>query len=295
MATRLSLRGALLAALLALAWSAVPALAQKSRAQESRVQASLAPLPIPFATTLGGDRVAEPVETAGAGEVKALLIGNELMVTGTYENLSSPLARSGAITGANIRRAPPGEEGLVNRLSAEQATLGNNGRSMTLTTDGGTAGGFHGVFTLTDEQVEELERGLFYVQLYTEAHPTGELRGQLHTDMVLDPTEDDFIGIWQTHDGRDTWQVYGDGIWTFLATLAEAGEASTSTWRLDGNIATWDRRGGICEGRYVHREVLYRDGRRRSLILEAGPCVDAGTWRDLYKIDAEGNRVPLRD
>lgn len=166
---------------------------------------------------------------------------------------------------------------------------------MSLLADGGTSGRLSGVFTLTDEQVGELARGLYYVQLYTEANPAGELRGQLGTDVVLDVTAEDFVGIWRDVDNGEIWQIFEDGTWTAHTTLAEVGEASTWEWRWEGDIVTFDLYGGRCDGRYLHREVLYQDGRRRWFVLEDAPCADAGLWRNLVKIDEEGNRVPLRE
>lgn len=283
MAVHPPIRAGLLFVILVVVWSLSVTFAQED----------LRPLPIPFTATLDSDGLASPVVSGGSGEVRALLIGNELMVAGTYRDLSSPLNASRFATGANIRRVAADEDGGVVRRIAEQATL-ETSRNMTLDTDGGTSGWFTGVFTLTDEQVEELKRGLYYVQLYTQQNRTGELRGRLGTDVVLDVTVEDLAGVWRTVDGDDMWQGTEDGTWSYLNSLAEVGEASTWRWWLEGDIATWDIPDGECRGRYVHREVLYRDGRRRALTLEAGPCSSVGSWLDMVKIDTEGNRVDLR-
>ncbi len=140
------------------------------------------PVPFTFIATLTGDNVASPVETTGSGTVIAVLVGNDLTVTGVYRDLQSPLRRPGVFSGVNISVAPPGKEAqLLEMLTAEQSVRGNP-LAMWFSTTGGTSGTFSGVFTLSDEQVQALWYGLFYVQLYTVRNRDGELRGQLTSD-----------------------------------------------------------------------------------------------------------------
>jgi hypothetical protein len=40
-----------------------------------------------------------------------------------------------------------------------------------------------GSATLTDEQVAELEGGMWYINIHTDAHPDGEIRGQVAAEM----------------------------------------------------------------------------------------------------------------
>ncbi len=49
------------------------------------------PVPLTFTTTLTGANVVPPVETTGSGTVVAVLVGNELIVTGVYQDLGSPV------------------------------------------------------------------------------------------------------------------------------------------------------------------------------------------------------------
>ncbi len=142
------------------------------------------PIPITITTTLTGANVAPPVKTTGSGTVIAVLVGNELTVTGVYQHLGSLLRGGGVFGGASISVAPIGEGALVEAVTAEQSVRGNP-PVMRLTTTRGTSGTFSGVFTLSDEQMQVLEDDLFYVQLYTLRKPDGELRGQLIIDVIL--------------------------------------------------------------------------------------------------------------
>lgn len=287
MAALFPTRLGVLFATLVFAWSFSIASAQESLAL---------PLPITFTASLSSDQLVTRVDSGGRGEVRALLTGKQLVVTGTYQDLSSPLnVATGFAPVAYIRKAAPGEDGPVVRLGAEQAqaTLGGV-RTMTLTTDGGTSGWFTGVFTLTDEQVEELKQGLYYVQLYTEENAAGELRGQLDTGLVLDASAEDMVGIWRDSIDGDTFQMYADGTWNYMETLAEVGEAGGpgNRWEFEDDLftITWGA------GSQVEYTELYRDGRRLFLVLEAsGSGSDVvGTWYESVLIDDEGNRVNLR-
>lgn len=276
------------------------------------------PLAFTFTATLSGENVLRPVETTGSGTVIAVLVGNELTVTGVFQDLGSNLLNIEGFPGARIGVAPAGEEAPeTEKLTAEQSVFGNP-EAMTLTAFTKTtrrAGTFSGVFTLTDGQIQALWEGLFYVQLYTGLNAGGELRGQLGSDdpifriyraylsalgdpdVVQDITAEDLVGIWKQREGaEDAFQLYGDGSWTYLETLAEAGEPAdpSRTWVLEDNVHT-STTGGQCSGRYSWYEVLYEDGRRSSFAIEAGPCNPVGIRMEWVKVDAEGNRVPLRE
>ncbi len=99
------------------------------------------------------------------------------MVVGNYQDLSSPIDRLVA-GGAHIHTGAKGE---------------NGGIAFSLNIDGGTEGGFTGIFTLTDEEIETLKSGQYYVQLHTETNQPGELRGQLAANAAVA----DLVGIWE--------------------------------------------------------------------------------------------------
>ena len=96
--------------------------------------------------------------TSGSGSATAVLIERELVVTGTFDGLSSPA------TAAHLHRAPKGLRGPVAfELSITHAVTGVLSGSM----------------TLTEEQVEALNAASYYVQVHSETNRAGEIRGWL--------------------------------------------------------------------------------------------------------------------
>jgi CHRD domain len=94
--------------------------------------------------------------TTGSGSFTAVMQGNKLTVTGTFEGMNSPA------TEASVRRAPKGLRGPV---------------VWTLNVTKGTRGTLDGTLTLTAVQVEDLRKGWYYIQIQTPANPDGQLRG----------------------------------------------------------------------------------------------------------------------
>lgn len=119
-----------------------------------------------FVANLSGASEVPPVFTAATGTVDFTLNGTELTVSGSFENLSAPVAPV-AETGVHIHAGYTGENGPVEVILTPELT------------DGGTAGTFDETVTLDLDQLELLaDRGM-YVNIHSEAHPTGELRGQV--------------------------------------------------------------------------------------------------------------------
>jgi hypothetical protein len=115
-----------------------------------------------YTATLSGASEVPPVETAATGSATVTLNGMEMTLVGTYEGLSGP-AQAAHIHG-------PAAEGE------------NAGVVFPLTfTEGATAGSgtLAGSATLTEAQLAELQAGLYYVNVHTEANGGGEIRGQL--------------------------------------------------------------------------------------------------------------------
>lgn len=139
---RRQIAGLLLAGLVATA----PMLqAQAARTFKTR----LSPVPV----------AAYNVNIVGTGSVTATLTGNKLAVSGTYENLAT------AATQAKIfKSSKPGIRG--------EALLD-------LKVSGGTTGTITGQFDLTPAQVQEVSASRYYVQLYSEKAPDGNLWGWL--------------------------------------------------------------------------------------------------------------------
>ena len=106
-----------------------------------------------FTATLGP--ASENVEGTGAGEATATLDGTTLNVEGNVQNLSGPVTQVALYEGGGDDTGV-----LLYELQA-------NGTS------------FSGSPNLTQEEVEVLEAGDFYVTVSTETYPEGEVSGQL--------------------------------------------------------------------------------------------------------------------
>jgi hypothetical protein len=99
---------------------------------------------------------------AGVGAVLAVLNGNKLTVTGTFEGLRS------RATSAKVHRAKPGIRGpAILDLTVTPAA------------NGGTSGTISGTLELTAQQISDLDQRWLYVQLYSERAPDGNLWGWL--------------------------------------------------------------------------------------------------------------------
>ena len=94
----------------------------------------------------------------GEGEVRAVLNGTTLTVSGNYTGMSS------AATMAHIHQGPKAIPGPV---------------VLRLDIAGGNAGTISGTLTLTPELIEALHAESLYVQIHSETNPEGELRGWL--------------------------------------------------------------------------------------------------------------------
>jgi CHRD domain-containing protein len=116
------------------------------------LRARLSPVPID---------VSMQATIAGSGSVTATLEGTTLTLHGTYQGLKTPA------TVARLHRAFRGTRGPS---FAE------------LKVSGGTTGTITGAVALTNEQVGELGKSLFYVQLHSEKAPDGNLWGWLLPD-----------------------------------------------------------------------------------------------------------------
>ena len=114
-----------------------------------RFRGRLSVLPVDFATAR---------TMSGSGEARATLTGNSLVITGTFEELSSPA------TAAHIHQAPPARRGPV---------------AFTVEVTTGTNGEITGSLELDDAQRQALRYSEYYVQIYTEHNTGGEIRGWL--------------------------------------------------------------------------------------------------------------------
>jgi hypothetical protein len=121
-------------------------------AQARSFKARLSPVPIDLSMQS---------TIAGSGSVTATLDGSTLTISGKYDGLKSPA------TVARLHRAFRGTRGPS---FAE------------LKSSGGTSGTITGQLALTKEQIDELGKSLFYIQLHSEKAPEGNLWGWLLPD-----------------------------------------------------------------------------------------------------------------
>ena len=94
----------------------------------------------------------------GQGQVRAILNGNTLNVSGEFSGMSS------AATMAHIHQGPKAIPGpVVLRLDVSNASSGT----------------INGTLTLTPELISALHAESLYIQIHSEGNPEGELRGWL--------------------------------------------------------------------------------------------------------------------
>jgi len=94
--------------------------------------------------------------TSGTGAVTVVLIESQLFLTGAFDGMGP------AAIAAHVHEGAPGQRGpIAFQLSVSKSA------------DGLVGGGV----TLSDEEVEMLRGGGYYVQIHTETNPGGELRG----------------------------------------------------------------------------------------------------------------------
>jgi CHRD domain-containing protein len=96
--------------------------------------------------------------TTGSGSVTAVLEGTTLTLTGKFDGMNSPA------TVAHLHRARKGLRGPS---------------LFDLTVTKATSGTLEGTLKLTATQIEDLDKGWYYVQIHTERNAEGHLRGWL--------------------------------------------------------------------------------------------------------------------
>jgi CHRD domain len=120
----------------------------------------------PFSGRLAGISrdSAAPSSAGGSGMLYAVLDGKgKLAINGTFEGMSSPA------TVAHLHRAVQGQPET---------------KVADLTVSKGVSGVIKGSVTLTEADIQELQKGACYVQIDSEQTPEGSLRGWLMTGML---------------------------------------------------------------------------------------------------------------
>lgn len=117
--------------------------------------------PQTFETTLQGSNEVPEVDTEATGNVMVTLHGDSIQVQGQFSGLSS------AYTGSHIHEGAEGENG--GPILTLEPELGSDKMS----------GTFDGSYQLEEAQVTALKEGNLYVNVHSENHKPGEIRGQL--------------------------------------------------------------------------------------------------------------------
>lgn len=122
-----------------------------------------------FVAQLSGHNEVLPIATMATGRVEAELQGDDLILSGSFRGLSTPVATNIA-GGAHIHLGYAGQNGGVQfplSLDLDEDLLG------------GSLNPANNTFTLSEEQKAALQARRLYVNIHTEAYTGGELRGQL--------------------------------------------------------------------------------------------------------------------
>ena len=117
---------------------------------EERFKTRLAPVAIDLAMR---------ANTAGSGSAAAVLAGNKLSITGSFDGLRTPAT--------------------VAHLHQGRGTGVRGPAIFDLTVTRATKGSISGSFELTADQVDSLRKGRLYVQINSEKAPDGNLWGWL--------------------------------------------------------------------------------------------------------------------
>ena len=120
-----------------------------------------------YSSNLFGSNEVPSVMTQGRGALAVERNGNELIITGSFQNLESNFLEGVA----HLHNGLAGQNGGV-----------EIGLNVTPSEDlrGGILSASDNTFTLTEDQVALLEGRSLYANIHTEGAPGGELRGQLH-------------------------------------------------------------------------------------------------------------------
>lgn len=130
-----------------------------------------------FRAELNGANQVPPVDVPGSGAVSAAYdtATHRLAWDGSYSGLTGP-ASAAHIHGP---AGPSGSAGVVFWISDNVGQCDRGGCRFKPGVKAPLSSPFHGSAQLTDVEAGELMSGQFYVNIHTDAHPGGELRGQL--------------------------------------------------------------------------------------------------------------------
>ncbi len=124
-----------------------------------------------FDATLYGDQQNSPVVSDGIGGIVIAQTPTELIVTGSFE-LDSPLTPAGG-TGTHLHIGYHGQNGPI--ALTLTPTMGATDREGTFEASNNTFSLANGLDTL----IQAIGERRVYVNIHSEAHPSGEIRGQV--------------------------------------------------------------------------------------------------------------------
>lgn len=131
-----------------------------------------------FTTTLAGINEVQPIMTDASGGLKLELNGDVLTTSGAFAGLQSAF-NTDIAGGAHLHLAGPGANGGVDILL--NTALNADSTAGTYQPDSNR-------FTLDMTQISALPRGDYYANLHSRDIPSGELRGQILSEINLFPT-----------------------------------------------------------------------------------------------------------
>lgn len=192
-----------------------------------------------YLANLTGRQEALPVATLGKGEVNLELIGDRLVVSGSYEGMSSPL-NTAIAGGAHLHVGYAGQNGPV--------TIPLN-VSFGFNPDIGLFQPDSNIYVLDSSQMAALQQRRLYVNIHSMQYPAGELRGQV----LPEANEHYFINLLGSNEVPPV-MTHASG-----AVAVEAYDNEivvTGTFRgLESDFAT-----DIAGGAHIHRGMAGENG-----------------------------------
>lgn len=195
--------------------------------------------PINFTAPLTSSQQISTALSTGYGALKGELRGNLLTISGTVNNLSSPIATEIA-GGGHLHIALPGSNGSVafplvlniseDRMSAKIWPDSNR-------------------FELSEEQIQQVRGREFYANIHTEKYNSGEVRGQLLFDASI-------YGASVLSGSQQSPPVWSNGKGLVLAEMR--GNAAILSGSFSGLTSSVDT--SILGGAHIHQEMAGKNG-----------------------------------
>lgn len=216
-------------------------------------------IPSNFVASLSGLNGVPANLSAGMGDISLILSGDELVVTGTFSSLGSDYTMSHIHTGVTGTNG-----GVVVPLTP---TLDGDNR-------GGTYEASNNVFTLTQEQIDAMAAGQYYVNVHSTDFPAGEIRGQIYADPNTAPSQ---VAITAPADGS-SFTIEGNPLTPFAATWDPATDDEGHPLNYVWQLAADDQFTTIVVNANVGSETNFTtDFQTVDAILEGAGVADGGS------------------